>query len=212
MQLRKWLLATGIPLAVVVALMSGYAVGRAVSPDAQPVTSAAAQTPSPGDNSPDAGFARDMSSHHAQAVEMAMIAAARATDSDVRTLGYDIALTQENQIGIMQTWLTFWGLNPTSDTKPMAWMPEGTAALKNGLMPGMATQEQMQELRDAKGKQVDILFLKLILAHHLGGIHMVDGVLAQSQNTEVTSLAQNMKNGQQREVTVIQQLQKQVGA
>lgn len=212
MQLRRWLLATGIPFAVVIALMSGYAVGRAVSPDTQPVTTAAAQTPSPADNSPDAGFARDMSTHHAQAVEMGMIAAARATDPDVRTLGYDIALTQENQIGIMQTWLSFWGLNPTSDQKPMAWMPEGTAALKNGLMPGMATQEQMQELRDAKGKQVDILFLKLILAHHLGGIHMVDGVLAQSQNPDVTSLAQNMKNGQQREVTVIQQLQKQVGA
>jgi uncharacterized protein (DUF305 family) len=212
MQLRRWLLATGIPLAVVIALMSGYAVGRAVSPDVQPVTTAAAQTPNPADNSPEAGFARDMSTHHAQAVEMAMIAAARATDPDVRTLGYDIALTQENQIGIMQTWLTFWGLNPTSDQKAMAWMPEGTAALKNGLMPGMATQEQMQELRDAKGKQVDIIFLRLILAHHLGGIHMVDGVLSQSQNTDVTSLAQNMKNGQQREVTVIQQLQKQVGA
>lgn len=211
MQVRKWLIATGIPLAIVVALMSGYAVGRAVSPDAQPVTTASATTPSPADGSAEAGFARDMSTHHAQAVEMGMIAAARATDPDVRTLGYDIALTQENQIGIMQTWLTFWGLNPTSDQKAMAWMPEGSAALKNGLMPGMATQDEMQQLRDAKGKQVDILFLKLILAHHLGGIHMVDGVLAKSQNADVTSLAQNMKAGQQKEVTVIQQLQQQVG-
>jgi uncharacterized protein (DUF305 family) len=211
MQLRRWLLATGIPLAIVLALMSGYAVGRAVSPDAQPVTTAAAAVPSPADDSPEAGFARDMSTHHAQAVEMGMIAAARATDPDVRTLGADIALTQENQIGIMQTWLKFWGLNPTSDQKPMAWMPEGSAALKNGLMPGMATQDEMQQLRDAKGKQVDVLFLKLILAHHLGGIHMVDGVLAKSQNADVTSLAQNMKTGQQGEITVIQQLQKQVG-
>jgi uncharacterized protein (DUF305 family) len=211
MQLRKWLLATGIPLAIVIALISGYAVGRAVSPDAQPVTAASTTTASPADDSPEAGFARDMSTHHAQAVEMGMIAAARATDPDVRTLGYDIALTQENQIGIMQTWLTFWGLNPTSDQKPMAWMPEGSAALKNGLMPGMATQNEMQQLRDAKGKQVDILFLKLILAHHLGGIHMVDGLLAKSQNADVTSLAKNMKAGQQGEVTVIQQLQKQIG-
>jgi uncharacterized protein (DUF305 family) len=210
MQLRRWFITAGISLAVVIALMSGYAVGRAVSPDAQPVTTASSTTPA--DNSPEAGFARDMSSHHAQAVEMAMIAAARATDPDVRSLGYDIALTQENQVGIMQTWLSFWGLNPTSASKPMAWMPEGTAALKDGLMPGMATQEQMQELRNAKGKQVDILFLKLILTHHLGGIHMVDGVLAESQNAGVRSLAANMKAGQQREITVVQQLQKQVGA
>src|SRR5262249_49188061 len=81
---------------------------------------------------------------HPHAVEMGIIAAANATAPDVRSLGYDIALPQETQIGIMQTWLSFWGLTPTSDTdqKPMAWMPEGTAALKNGLMPGMATQDQ----------------------------------------------------------------------
>jgi uncharacterized protein (DUF305 family) len=212
MQLRRWLIFVGISLAVVISLMSGYAVGRAVSPDAQPVTSASQTTPAPADNSPEAGFARDMSTHHAQAVEMGMIAAAKATDPDVRTLGADIAMTQENQIGIMQTWLTFWGLNPTSDQKQMAWMPEGSAALKDGLMPGMATQAEMQQLRDAKGKQVDILFLKLILNHHLGGIHMVEGVLAKTQNSDVATLAANMKQGQQREITVIQQLQKQVGA
>jgi uncharacterized protein (DUF305 family) len=212
MQLRRWLIPVGISLAVVIALMSGYAVGRAVSPDAQPVTSASQTNPAPADHSPEAGFARDMSTHHAQAVEMGMIAAANATDPDVRTLGADIAMTQENQIGIMQTWLTFWGLNPTSDQKQMAWMPEGSAALKDGLMPGMATQAEMQQLRDAKGKQVDILFLKLILNHHLGGIHMVEGVLAETQNSDVTTLAANMKQGQQREITVIQQLQKQVGA
>ena len=213
MQARKWLLPASISLAVVIALIFGYAVGRAFFHDAQPITPASASTASPADDSAEAGFARDMSTHHAQAVEMGMIAAAKATDPDVRSLGYDIALTQENQIGIMQTWLSFWGLNPTSDTdqKPMAWMPEGTAALKNGLMPGMATQDQMQQLRDAKGKEVDKIFLQLILAHHLGGIHMVDGVLAKSQNADVRSLAQNMKTGQQREITVIQQLQKQLG-
>jgi uncharacterized protein (DUF305 family) len=213
MQPRKWLIPASISLAIVVALIIGYAVGRAVSPEAQPVTPASASTAYPADDSAEAGFARDMSTHHAQAVEMGMIAAAKATDPDVRSLGYDIALTQENQIGIMQTWLSFWGLDPTSETgqKPMAWMPEGAAALKNGLMPGYATQDQMDQLRNAKGKQVDVLFLSLILTHHLGGIHMVDGVLAKSQNNDVRSLAQNMKTGQQREITVIQQLQKQIG-
>jgi len=211
MQARRWLIPGSISLAVVIALIFGYAVGRAVSPDAQPVTPASATTATPADDSAEAGFARDMSTHHAQAVEMGMIAAAKATDPDVRTLGYDIALTQENQIGIMQTWLTFWGLNATSDAQRMAWMPEGAAALKDGLMPGMATQDQIQQLRDAKGKQVDEIFLKLILAHHLGGIHMVEGVLAKTQNADVRSLAENMKTGQQREITVIQQLQKQLG-
>jgi uncharacterized protein (DUF305 family) len=209
MPARRWLISGGIAFAVVVSLMIGYAVGRAVTPGTQAATAASTQA-TPGDSSAEAGFARDMSTHHAQAVEMSMIAAARATDPEVRQLGYDIALTQENQIGIMQTWLTHWSLNVTSDQAPMTWMPDGAASMKNGLMPGMATQEQMQQLRDAQGKQVDILYLQLILTHHLGGIHMVEGLLAATQNTEVRTLAANMKAGQQNELTVIQNLQKKL--
>ncbi|NUT38282.1 MAG: DUF305 domain-containing protein [Hamadaea sp.] len=190
--------------------MLGYAVGRAVSPAVPTATAATAQA-TPGDRSPEAGFARDMSTHHAQAVAMSMIAATRATDGEVRSVAYDIALTQQNQIGIMQTWLKYWHLDPTSDQKAMAWMPDGEASVKDGLMPGMASQQQMQQLEEATGKEVDRLFLRLILTHHLGGIHMVDGLLAQSDNADVRSLAENMKAGQQKELTVFQDLQKKVG-
>src|SRR6059058_3920136 len=58
----------------------------------------------PGDTSPEAGFARDMSTHHAQAVEMAMVAWHTASDPEVRQIAYDIATVQENQIGTMQNW------------------------------------------------------------------------------------------------------------
>jgi len=112
----------------------------------------------------------------------------------------------------MQTWLKDWGLDPTGTQPKMAWMPEGTAALKDGLMPGMATQDQMRQLQSASGKQVDILYLKLILTHHLGGIHMVDGVLAKTTDPDVKELAENMKAGQQKEITVVQNLLKDLGA
>ncbi|WP_034592111.1 DUF305 domain-containing protein [Hamadaea tsunoensis] len=207
---RKWLVTGGVTLGIILALMLGYAIGRSVDPGTVPVASASAATP--GDDSAEAGFARDMSTHHAQAVDMSMIAAAKATNPNVRQLGYDIALTQENQIGIMQTWLKDWGLDPTGTQPKMAWMPEGTAALKDGLMPGMATQDQMRQLQSASGKQVDILYLKLILAHHLGGIHMVDGVLAKTTDPDVKELAENMKAGQQKEITVVQDLLKDLGA
>ena len=55
----------------------------------------------PGEGSADVGFARDMSAHHAQAVEIGMIAYRNASLPDVRTLGGDIAITQEGQIGTM---------------------------------------------------------------------------------------------------------------
>ena len=166
----------------------------------------------PGENSAEVGFARDMSAHHAQAVEMAMIAYQKATLPEVRTLGGDIALTQQAQIGMMQTWLKDWGYGPNSTKPPMSWMPDGQRELNGNLMPGMATSDEVQKLRTATGKNVDILFCQYMLRHHLGGIHMVDGVLAQASDQTVIDLATTMKKNQSGEVVVLQQLLTQLGA
>jgi uncharacterized protein (DUF305 family) len=166
----------------------------------------------PGDDSAEAGFARDMSTHHAQAVEMGMIAFQKASLPDVRTLGGDIALTQKGQIGVMSTWLKDWGLDVNTTRPPMSWMPNGQAELVNNLMPGMATREEVAKLNSATGKQVDILFCQYMLRHHLGGIHMVDDVLAQNPRPEVRDLAQTMKQNQTAEVSVLRTLLTQLGA
>ena len=60
-------------LAAVVALVIGYLGGLIVP-----------RLSTPDDNSPEAGFARDMSVHHAQAVEMAMIVWQRSGNLEVR--------------------------------------------------------------------------------------------------------------------------------
>lgn len=56
----------------------------------------------PGDGSAEAGFVRDMSVHHAQAVEMAEIVRDKTGSEDVRLMAADMALTQQGQIGRMQ--------------------------------------------------------------------------------------------------------------
>ena len=160
----------------------------------------------PGDDSAEAGFARDMSSHHAQAVEMALLAYRNGENPGVRQLGYDIATVQQAQIGVMQTWLRDWGLSPTGSRPRMAWMPDGQQSLENGLMPGMATPQQLEQLRNAKGRDFDVLFCQLMLRHHLGGIHMVDGVLSETSDGEVQGLAEGMKAGQTKEVKILQDL------
>jgi uncharacterized protein (DUF305 family) len=166
----------------------------------------------PDETSADAGFARDMSAHHAQAVEMAMIAYQKATLEEVRSLAGDIAVTQQGQIGVMQTWLDTWGLGPNSSQQPMAWMPGGPETLKGNLMPGMATREEVNKLRSATGKEVDILFCQYMHRHHLGGIHMVDGVLKASPRPEVRELADAMKRGQSFEVNLLEQILTKLGA
>jgi uncharacterized protein (DUF305 family) len=172
----------------------------------------ALQPRTPGDDSAEAGFLRDMSTHHAQAVEMSMIAHADSTNAAIVPLSSDIALTQQTQIGFMQTWLRDWGLSPTGSQPAMAWMPDSTGSLVDGLMPGMATQDQLAALRKATGRDLDVMFLTLMRQHHLGGIHMAQEVLVLSDDKDVTWLAGRMVANQQGELTVINDLLKQLGA
>jgi uncharacterized protein (DUF305 family) len=166
----------------------------------------------PGDTSAEAGFLRDMSTHHAQAVEMSMIEHQKSADPLLITLSDDIALTQQAQIGYMQGWLRQWNLSPTGSQPAMAWMPGGAAEVVNGLMPGMATPEQMAALNKATGKDLDIQYLKLMRQHHLGGIHMAQEVLTRTTNADVTWLARSMVQNQQGEINVINDYLKQLGA
>ena len=166
----------------------------------------------PGDNSVEAGFLRDMSTHHAQAVEMSMLAHANSTDPDVVTLAGDIALTQQGQINYMQAWLRDWHLSPTGSRPVMAWMPDSAGSVVNGLMPGMATPTQLDGLRKATGKQLDIQYLQLMRQHHLGGIHMAQEAITLTKNKDVDWLAGTMVAGQQGEINVIDGMLKQLGA
>jgi uncharacterized protein (DUF305 family) len=167
----------------------------------------------PGENSPEAGFARDMSLHHGQAVEMAMLAYQKATNPEVRHEGYDIALTQQSQIGTMKTWLDGWHVSRASDQLPMAWAPGGTKELgSDNRMPGMASDEELTKLNTLTGKDFDILFCQLMIRHHLGGIHMVEEILPLTSNPDVQALAQSMKDGQQKEITIFNGLLTDMGA
>lgn len=186
--------------AIVVGLLLGYA-GGLLTP----------HLTRPGDSSAEAGFARDMISHHSQAVEMGLIAFQRGEDADVRQVGGDIATGQQGEIGTMHTWLRSWELDPTGDQPPMAWMPDGAGQVRNGLMPGMATPEEMAKLRAAQGRELDVLFLQLMIRHHLGGIHMIQGILDEGGDSDVLAVAQTMKNTQQTDLTNLQNMLKRLG-
>lgn len=167
----------------------------------------------PGDSSAEAGFARDMQIHHAQAVQMAMIVYGRTDSAAVRQMAYDIALTQQAQIGIMRTWLDEWGLSPTSTEPAMAWMPDGhDALLPDGRMPGMASAEDIEKLKTLPVREADILFCRLMISHHVAGIHMADGVLGETDRTEVRELAEAMKSGQQGDINALRQILTSFGA
>ena len=67
-----------------------------------------------------------------------------------------MALTQKDQIGRMQGWLTEWNVPTNSTARPMAWLPNGESMMNGNLMPGMATRDEITQLQNATGEQVDI--------------------------------------------------------
>jgi uncharacterized protein (DUF305 family) len=190
-----WLYGTiGLALMLVIGLGLGFA-GGLLAPSGKPA-----------DDSVEAGFARDMAAHHAQAVQMGLLAAQRGQLPEIRSIGTDIALTQQGQIGMMNQMLRDWNLNLNSTQPKMAWMSDGASALQNGLMPGMATQDEMAKLEAARGKEFDKMFLDMMIKHHLGGVHMIDEAIQNSDDPDVKWLANSMKTSQQSEVTGLQKI------
>ena len=140
----------------------------------------------PAEDSPEAGFAWDMSNHHSQAVEMAEIVRDRTQDPEIRILAADIALTQQGQIGEMQAWLDMWGLSQTSPEPAMSWMGHPTG----GRMPGMASPQEINALRNAPSQQADTQFLRLMIPHHQAAVMMAEDVLERSNQPQVVDFAQ----------------------
>ena len=163
----------------------------------------------PSDFGADAGFSRDMQAHHAQAVEMALLVRERSDDEELRTVAYDILTSQQHQAGQMYGWLVQWGLPQTGSGDPMAWVSDDHAKAHtrpDGTMPGMATREQLDQLRAADGVAAERLFLTLMIAHHEGGVAMADAALAQARTTEVRTLAAAISSAQASEITLLQRM------
>lgn len=184
-----------------VLLGGGAAVALRIGQDAVPTS-----------DSVDAGFARDMSRHHIQGVEMANLALERSTDPDIRQIAFDVSSTQTNQAGRMQGWLALWGL-PVSGGETMAWMASdtgggmsdmsgmaGTGAVDGSTMPGMATEAELSELRSLSGTAFDVRFLQLMIRHHQGGREMALYAAEYAAEPAVRTLAGAIADTQTAEV------------
>lgn len=161
----------------------------------------------PGDTSPEAGFARDMFMHHEQAVEMSFLIRDRSTDPVIQSISTDMILTQMSQMGQMLGWLDVWGLPLTGSEPPMTWMGHGGMP-----MPGMASREEMDQLASLEGTEAEILFLQLMIRHHLGGVPMAEEILRRSDNPVTTRMATSIINAQTIEVENMDALLEERGA
>jgi len=156
----------------------------------------------PAEDSAEVGFARDMSRHHAQAVLMAEALRDRTDDAELRTLASDIALTQQAQIGMMSAWLEDWGRSASASGPKMAWMGEPTT----GLMPGMAAPAETAALATLAVDQAEAQFLRLMVAHHTGGVEMAEAGVELTDDPQVVQLARSIAGAQASEIDYLQSL------
>ncbi|MFD3648247.1 DUF305 domain-containing protein [Streptomyces cyaneofuscatus] len=172
----------------------------------------------PAADSADAGFARDMAVHHQQAVEMSFIVRDRTDDEDVRRLAYDIANTQANQRGMLLGWLDLWELPKVAPggAGPMAWMEGGDGHGDHGgghegggdvgLMPGMATKDELKRLGTLRGEEAEVFFLQLMTDNHKGGVSMAEACASRCAVPVEKRLARGMVEGQQSELGLMRDM------
>lgn len=195
-------------IALAIGLVGGLAISRSGGDDL------------PADDSVAAGFARDMQTHHDQAVEMSWIIYDRTDDKLVRSLAYDIARTQSHQSGQMAGWLASWGLNPTGPGEQMEWMKglghehgdEASELTGAGLMPGMASADELKKLEGLQGKPAEVYYLQLMIRHHKSGVPMAETARDYSKNEAVETLAKSIIISQTAEVDTMTTMLKERGA
>lgn len=140
-------------------------------------------------NAGDVTFAQAMIPHHRQAVQMAKLAATRASDSRVKDLAARIEAAQGPEIMKMTGWLATWGAAMPSDMTGM----DG--------MPGIMSTADMAALTAASGAAFDKAFLTMMIAHHTGALAMAKTELASGTDADAKALAQSIIDGQTKEIT-----------
>lgn len=157
----------------------------------------------------DVRFLQGMSMHHHQAVLMSLIAL-NSGDPVVRRLATSIAISQARQAGQMRGWLDLW--NKPQDAMMSKWIHRYSGNPKATRMPGMATPKELQKLRTLSGKPFDVMFLQLMLRHHLGGIQMAQYAYKHANLKKVRRVAHAEAIQQIKEAARMQSMLKMAGA
>ncbi|MCP2013009.1 uncharacterized protein (DUF305 family) [Deinococcus sp. HSC-46F16] len=180
------------------ALIAALALAAALLAVALALTS---RSGTPAESSTEVRFVREMTQHHAQAVDMATRLRERTDDRTLRSLTLDIVLSQQEQIGQMRGWLTLWGL---------PWGGEGMSA-EHARRMGMATPEELNQIDTLPVQGAEAHFLRLMIRHHQGALSMVEPALGNGIRPEVRTLARQIQATQGGEIRLMEDLLRQRG-
>lgn len=169
-------------------------------------------------NDADVEFATRMIPHHAQAVEMVVLAEDRALDPEVEELMVGIREAQVPEVQEMTGWLTDWdepipetGLDHAnadhgdmSDAEAMADM-EDMEDMEDDMV-GMMSGAQMQELRTADDADFERVWLEMMTEHHRGAVEMAEVEVEDGLYPDAIALAESVISSQNAEIEAMEDL------
>ena len=186
-------------LAALLLLTAGFAIGTFVPRGDDPTVH----------NEVDTGFLQDMRIHHEQAISMAITYRSLASTGTklnpaLTTIALEIHMDQGVESGRIVQLLRLFGAPETNESdQVMGWMGHPMAM---DMMPGLATDEQLQQLHGARGTDADTLFATLMIAHHEGGLEMARYAQDHARNPEVRELAGAMIKAQTGEIAELKRV------
>lgn len=159
-------------------------------------------------NDQDVAFAQGMIPHHEQAIEMSDMVIERGESAEVKALAEQIKEAQAPEIETLRGWLEDWGEPEAAEAEHGGGHGASEGAGEMTMMSG----EEMAELEEASGGELDRMFLEMMIRHHEGAIAMAQTELEAGQYPEAKEMAQVIIDTQQEEIDRMADLLETLGA
>ena len=144
----------------------------------------------------DVMFLQMMIPHHQQAIDISNIALKTSKDSELLALAGVIIKAQTAEIIQMKSWLDDAG---------------ATTDMGHSMgMGGMLDDIELSALSAATGKTFDTLWLKGMIGHHDGAIHMTT-MIEDASNADIKTFGENVVKDQSAQIVQMNAMLKRIG-
>ena len=150
-----------------------------------------------GYNADDVAFAANMIPHHQQAVDLSAMVPDRCTNAGLVALADQISAAQQPEINVMNVFLVQWNENPDTNS--------GHAG-HGSTTQGMVDAATMTKLESLSSEEFDELWLASMISHHQGAIEMAKAEIANGDNVDAKTLANNIVTTQEAEIGQMKQM------
>lgn len=145
------------------------------------------------DKEADQTYIRHMTTHHAQGIELARMAAERAQAPHLRMLARLMVASQTGETRIFENWWLSW-----FDTE----MPDCSAGERTA-MPGFLTASEIWQIRTVSSDKFDAVFIDMMTKHHKGAVRMADQMLHSGGDPRLRLMAHGIRHAQQGEIALM---------